>query len=58
MKREITVKTHRALFHGRVGAKVRIETKDETKKGTINSLSLRYRRNAAFQATFKIQEDC
>jgi hypothetical protein len=56
MKREITVKTHRALFHGRVGAKVQVKTKEETMKGTINSLSLRYRRNAAFEATFKIQE--
>jgi hypothetical protein len=57
MRREITVKTHRALFHGRVGAKAQIETKGETMKGAINSFSLRFRRDAAFQATFKIQED-
>jgi hypothetical protein len=56
MKREITVKTHRALFHGRVGAKVRVKTKEETLKGTVNALSFRYRRDAAFEATYKIKE--
>jgi hypothetical protein len=55
-RREFTVKTHRALFHARIGATVNIETKAETLKGTINALSLRYRRDAAFQASFRITE--
>jgi hypothetical protein len=56
LKREFTVKTHRGIFHARVGAKVKIQTSKETLKGTINALSLRYRRGAAFQAAFKITE--
>jgi hypothetical protein len=55
-KQEYTVKTHQALFHARVGAKVKIKTSGETLKGTINTLSLRYKRGAAFQAAFKITE--
>jgi hypothetical protein len=55
-KREITIKTHCGVFHGRVGATVTVKTKGETMKGTINALSLRYRREAAFEATFKIGE--
>ncbi|AEF86399.1 hypothetical protein TREPR_2104 [Treponema primitia ZAS-2] len=53
-RREITVKTHRALFHGRVGARVKIETRDGTAKGTVNAFSLRYKRDAAFVAAFKV----
>ncbi|GHV06107.1 hypothetical protein FACS189485_14100 [Spirochaetia bacterium] len=56
-KREFTVKTHRGLFYARIGAMVEIETKAETLKGTINALSLRYKRDAAFVAAFKILED-
>jgi hypothetical protein len=52
--REYTVKTHRALFHGRVGAKVKIETRQETVSGTISTLTLRYRKNKAFISTFRI----
>jgi hypothetical protein len=55
-KKEFTVKTHRGIFHARVGAKVQIQTAQETMKGTINALSLRYKRGSAFQAAFKITE--
>jgi hypothetical protein len=55
-KREITIKTHRGVFHGRVGATVTVKTKGETMRGTINALSLRYRREAAFEATYKLTE--
>jgi hypothetical protein len=55
-RREFTVKTHRGLFHARVGATVHITTKAETLKGTINALSLRYKRDAAFVAAFRILE--
>jgi hypothetical protein len=59
--REFTVKTHRALFNARVGAKVKISinnyqlTKEET-EGVITAFHLRYRKNEAFVAAFKINE--
>jgi hypothetical protein len=55
-KREITVKTHRGLFNARVGAKVKIELKNEKMAGVINSFSLRYKKNEAFEAVFRIIE--
>jgi hypothetical protein len=55
-RRELTVKTHKALFHARVGAGVRIELTGETLKGIINAFSLRYKRDAAFVAAFQIIE--
>ena len=56
-KREFTVKTHRGLFNARVGSKVRILTTRELLQGTINAFSLRYKREAAFVATYNIFED-
>jgi hypothetical protein len=56
-KREITVKTHRGLFHARVGARVKVATTAETITGIISGLSLRYRRAAAFEARFGIREE-
>jgi hypothetical protein len=55
-RREWTVKTHRALFHARVGAKARILTKSELLRGTINAFAFRYRKHEAFQASFHITE--
>jgi hypothetical protein len=57
-RREFTVKTHRALFHARVGAKVKITINNEqlTTKGVISAFHWRYRKNAAFVAAFKISE--
>ena len=55
-RREFTVKTHRALFHARVGAKVRIAMRDEELEGVINAFSFRYRKEKAFIAAFKIAE--
>jgi hypothetical protein len=55
-RREFTVKTHRGVFHGRVGARVQIQMTKETLKGTITALSLRYKREAAFEAAFRITE--
>jgi len=54
--REFTVKTHRALFHARVGAKVKIETRNEELEGVINAFSFRYRKDKAFIAAFRIRE--
>jgi hypothetical protein len=55
-RREFTVKTHRALFNARVGANVKIQTKNEEMAGTINAFSLRYKRDKAFTASFRIAE--
>jgi hypothetical protein len=63
-KREFTVKTHRALFNARVGAKVKISMTNEQGamsreqlKGTINAFSFRYKRDKAFVASFRISEE-
>jgi len=55
-RREFTVKTHRALFHARVGAKVKIAVRNEETEGVINAFSFRYRKDKAFIASFKIKE--
>jgi hypothetical protein len=55
-RREFTVKTHRALFNARVGANIKIQTKNEETAGTINAFTLRYKRDKAFVAAFKIRE--
>jgi len=55
-RREFTVKTHRGIFNARVGAKVKIEVRNEKVEGVITALSLRYRKNEAFVASFKIRE--
>jgi len=57
LRREFTVKTHRALFNSRVGAKVNIETNKEQMSGTITEFHYRYRKNKAFVAAFKIKEE-
>jgi phage pi2 protein 07 len=63
-RREFTVKTHKALFHARVGAGVRIQMRNEElgmrngrMAGTINAFSFRYKRDKAFIATFRITEE-
>jgi hypothetical protein len=55
-RREFTVKTHRAVFNARVGAKLIIQTKNEEMAGTINAFTLRYKRDKAFTASFRITE--
>jgi hypothetical protein len=39
-----------------VGAKVRIQTNRELLRGTINAFTFRYRKDEAFQSSFKITE--
>jgi hypothetical protein len=63
-RREFTVKTHRALFNARVGAKVKIQMRNEKLEmrngiftGTISAFSLRYRKDKAFVAAFRIREE-
>ena len=56
-RREFTVKTHRALFHARIGAKVQITVNSEQiTEGIISAFHWQYRRNRAFVAAFKIRE--
>jgi hypothetical protein len=55
-RREFTVKTHRALFNARVGAKIKITTNKEQLIGVINAFSLRYKKEKAFAASFRILE--
>jgi len=55
-RREYTVKTHRAVFHARVGANVKLGMRNEELVGTISALHLRFRKNEAFVASFKITE--
>jgi hypothetical protein len=56
-RREFTVKTHRALFHARVGARVKIKTNNEELAGTINAFSFRYKKSSAFIASFRITSE-
>jgi hypothetical protein len=56
-RREFVVKTHRGLFHARVGAKAQIAMSNEQIAGVINAFSLRYRKDKAFQSTFHIMEE-
>jgi hypothetical protein len=56
-RREFTVKTHRGLFHARVGSAVRIATSREQLTGKITGFHFCYRKNKAFQATFHILEN-
>jgi hypothetical protein len=56
-RREFTVKTHKALFNARIGAKVKIHTKNDELSGTINAFSFRYKRDKAFIATFRMTEE-
>jgi len=55
-RREFTVKTHRGLFNARVGAKVQLTMSKEQLTGVISSLCFRYRKDKAFVAVFKINE--
>jgi hypothetical protein len=55
-KRDFTVKTHKALFNARVGAKVKITLRNEELWGTINAFSFRYKKESAFIASFHITE--
>jgi hypothetical protein len=53
-RNEYFIKTHRALFNARVGAKVKIKTKNHKTTGTVNSFSFFYKKDSAFIASFHI----
>jgi len=56
-RREFVVKTHRAVFHARVGANVQITANSEQiTEGVISAFHWRYRKDKAFVAAFKVNE--
>jgi hypothetical protein len=55
-RREFTVKTHRALFNARVGARVQLTINNEQLTGSIFAFHFRYRKDRAFVAAFRIRE--
>jgi hypothetical protein len=55
--REITVKTNRGVFHGRVGAKAAVVTSEGTLTGEITEVSLMFKKISPFVAVFKINEE-
>jgi hypothetical protein len=56
-QREYTVKTHRALFHARVGAKVKLKMKNEELRGKIIAFHFRFRKDEAFAARFTMKSE-
>ncbi|MCR4940691.1 MAG: hypothetical protein K5930_11400 [Treponemataceae bacterium] len=58
MRRGLSVRTNRALFHARAGALMEIDLSDvcgiRVEKGEITSLVLRYRKDAAFETTVTV----
>jgi hypothetical protein len=57
-RREFTVKTHRGLFHARVGARVQLAMSNEQLAGKITAFHLRYRKDEAFVSTIRVLADC
>ena len=55
-RREFTIKTHRAHFNARVGARVQLAIGNGQLAGKINAFSFRYRKGKAFIASFRILE--
>ena len=55
-KREFTIKSHKPFFNSRVGAKIKIDLKNEQLTGTINALSFRYKKDRAFLTSIKLME--
>jgi hypothetical protein len=56
-RREFTVKTHRALFNARVGARVKLGMKNEELEGKIAAFHFRFRKDEAFVAGFRIRNE-
>jgi HD superfamily phosphohydrolase YqeK len=54
-KSELTLHTHRAVFHGRVGACTEVRTKNKTYTGVINAIGIHYRKEKAFTASFRLE---
>jgi hypothetical protein len=56
-RNEVTVKTHRAVFHARVGASVNVVTKQKNYSGVVNAITFHYKRGEAFSASLKFSEE-
>jgi hypothetical protein len=55
-RRLFTARTNRAVFHARVGAAVTVVEDGADTETTIRSMELRYRKGAAFIASFNLEE--
>jgi hypothetical protein len=53
--KEVTIKTHRAVFHARAGAAVNVVTQQKNYSGVINALAFHYKKNTAFKATIRMR---
>jgi hypothetical protein len=51
--KEITIKTHLAVFHARIGAAVKIVTNEKTYTGIINDLAFHYKKGTAFKVALR-----
>jgi hypothetical protein len=51
---EIIIETHRAFFHARVGAKIRIKTREADRVGIVGKVGMHYRKDKAFWMTMRI----
>jgi hypothetical protein len=51
---EIVIETHRAFFHARVGAKIRIKTRENDRAGIVGKVGMHYRKDKAFWMTIRI----
>jgi hypothetical protein len=56
--KEVTIKTHLAVFHARIGAAVKIITKEKTYTGIINDLAFHYKKGAAFYVALRASVQC
>lgn len=54
-KHELTIKTHRAVFHARIGATVQVHTQAKNYTGVVNALSYHFKKGAAFTASFNLE---
>jgi hypothetical protein len=56
-KKEYTIKTNKAFVNARVGAKIKLVTKEHNVTGRIHSLKMRYKKEAAFVEILKFSNE-
>jgi hypothetical protein len=55
--KEVTIKTHRAVFHARAGASVNVVTNQKNYSGVVNALAFHFKRRKAFKATITVNSE-
>jgi hypothetical protein len=55
LKKEVTIKTHRAVFHARIGARVQVHTMAKNYSGVVNALTYHFKKDVGFSAAFKLE---